>query len=134
MTPLGTLLHTFRSAAVTEREKGSYFEELIVRYLSHEASYRDLYSQVWRYSDWAREQGLDARDTGIDLVAQTRGTGEFHAIQCKLYAETHRLQKSEIDSFFTASGKRPSPIASSSAAPTCGASTPRRPCATSSRR
>jgi predicted helicase len=38
-------------------------------------------------------------------VAQTHGTGEFHAIQCKLYAEEHRLQKSEIDSFFTASGK-----------------------------
>jgi predicted helicase len=107
MTPLQSLLNNFRAAAVTEREKGTYFEELITCYLRHEATYRDLYSDVWRYSDWAEQQGLDKRDTGIDLVARTAGTGEYHAIQCKLYAEDHRLQKSEIDSFFTASGKKP---------------------------
>ncbi len=73
----------------------------------NEAIYRDLYSDVWTYSDWANLQGLDKRDTGIDLVAQTNGTGEYHAIQCKFYAEDYRVQKSDIDSFFTASGKKP---------------------------
>ena len=107
MSPLKNLLYQFRHAAVTEREKGTYFEELICTYLRNEASYRDLYVQVWTYADWAAEQGLDKRDTGIDLVAKTQGTGEYHAIQCKLYAEDHRLQKSDIDSFFTASGKKP---------------------------
>lgn len=48
-----------------------------------------------------------ARDTGIDLVAKTDGTGEYHAIQCKLYAEDYRIQKKDIDSFFTASGRKP---------------------------
>lgn len=107
MTPLQTLLHTYRLASITEREKGTYFEDLICTYLRNEATYRDLYSQVWTYAAWAREQGLDARDTGIDLVAQTQGTGEFHAIQCKFYAEDYRVQKGDIDSFFTASGKKP---------------------------
>lgn len=107
MTPLKTLLDSFRTAAVTEREKGTYFEELILAYLRNEAIYRDLYSEVWTYSDWANLQGLDKRDTGIDLVAQTNGTGEYHAIQCKFYAEDYRVQKSDIDSFFTASGKKP---------------------------
>ena len=106
MTALQQLLATFRTAAVTEREKGTYFEELIIQYLKHEASYHDLYSNVWTYANWARGQGLDARDSGIDLVAQTRGTDEFHAIQCKFYGENHRIQKADIDSFFTASGKR----------------------------
>ena len=32
---------------------------------------------------------------------------EVHAIQCKLYAPDHRVQKADIDSFFTASGKKP---------------------------
>jgi murein DD-endopeptidase MepM/ murein hydrolase activator NlpD len=50
---------------------------------------------------------LDARDTGIDLVARTQGTNEFHAIQCKQYSEDYRVQKKDIDSFFTASGKKP---------------------------
>lgn len=107
MAALHDLLNTYRNASVTEREKGTYFEELICTYLRNEATYRDLYSKVWTYADWAREQGLDGRDTGIDLVAQTQGTNEFHAIQCKFYAEDYRVQKADIDSFFTASGKKP---------------------------
>jgi predicted helicase len=106
MTILNNLLDSFRNAAVTEREKGTYFEELICTYLRNEAIYRDLYSDVWTYADWAIQQGLDKRDTGIDLVAKTNGTGEYHAIQCKFYAEDYRVQKSDIDSFFTASGKK----------------------------
>jgi predicted helicase len=105
-TALGRLLNEFRNAAQSEREKGTYFEELISCYLRNEATYRDLYSDVWTYAEWAKLQELDARDTGIDLVAKTQGTNEFHAIQCKLYAEDYKLQKSDIDSFFTASGKK----------------------------
>ncbi|HAB63191.1 MAG TPA: damage-inducible protein, partial [Pseudomonas sp.] len=107
MSGLSALLDTYRSTSVTEREKGTYFEELICTYLRNEAKYRDLYDKVWTYSNWAKEQGLDGRDTGIDLVARTQGTGEYHAIQCKLYAKDYRVQKKDIDSFFTASGKAP---------------------------
>ncbi|SMF52482.1 DEAD/DEAH box helicase [Pseudogulbenkiania subflava] len=108
MSALSSLLDTFRSAAVTEREKGTYFEELFVCYLRNEATYRDLYSDVWTYADWAEQygQGWNKKDTGIDLVAQT-ATGEYHAIQCKFYAEDYKVQKADIDSFFTASGKKP---------------------------
>ena len=106
MTALETLLNTYRQASQTEREKGTYFEDLICTYLRNEASYRDLYSNVWTYAEWAEEQKLDKRDTGIDLVAKTQGTGEYHAIQCKFFAEDYRVQKSDIDSFFTASGKK----------------------------
>jgi predicted helicase len=107
MTALLEILDSYRSAALSEREKGTYFEELILCYLRNEATYRDLYSDVWTYSDWAAQQGLDKRDAGIDLVARTAGTNEIHAIQCKLYAADYRLQKADIDSFFTASGKKP---------------------------
>ena len=107
MSPLKKLLDSYRNAAATEREKGTYFEELILCYLRNEATYRDLYSDVWTYAEWAGQQGIDKRDTGIDLVAKTAGAGEFHAIQCKLYAEDYRLQRNDIDSFFTASGKKP---------------------------
>ena len=107
MSALASLLDSYRNASVTEREKGTYFEELICTYLRNEAQYRDLYEQVWTYSDWAKEQGVDGRDIGIDLVARTQGTKEFHAIQCKLYAQNYRVQKGDIDSFFTASGQKP---------------------------
>jgi len=106
MSALQTLLENFRKDSQTEREKGTYFEELITLYFKYEPSYQDLYSNVWTYSDWADIQALTKRDTGIDLVAQTHGTNEFHAIQCKFYAADYRIQKSDIDSFFTASGKK----------------------------
>jgi len=105
MSALAALLDSYRSASVTEREKGTYFEELICVYLRNEAKYRDLYDKVWTYADWAKEQGLSGKDAGIDLVARTQGTGEYHAIQCKLYAADYKVQKKDIDSFFTASGK-----------------------------
>lgn len=107
MSALSSLLDSFRAAAVTEREKGTYFEELVCVYLRNEATYRDLYEKVWTYAEWAKERDLSGKDTGIDLVARTQGTGEYHAIQCKLYAEDYRVQKKDIDSFFTASGKAP---------------------------
>ncbi|AFK68634.1 MAG: DEAD/DEAH box helicase [Pseudomonas putida] len=107
MSALSALLTTYRSASVTEREKGTYFEELVCTYLRNEATYRDLYEKVWTYAQWAKEQGLSGKDAGIDLVARTQGTGQYHAIQCKLYAEDYKVQKKDIDSFFTASGKTP---------------------------
>jgi predicted helicase len=104
-TALETLLNGYRKAAKTEREKGTYFEELISCYLKHEPRYVDLYASVWPYAEWARKHGVDGRDTGIDLVAET-ATGDLHAIQCKLFAPDYPLQKGDIDSFFTASGKK----------------------------
>lgn len=64
MSALKKLLDSYRFAAATEREKGTYFEELILCYLRHEAVYRDLYNDVWMYRDWAELQGLDRHDTG----------------------------------------------------------------------
>ncbi|TLD68506.1 damage-inducible protein [Phragmitibacter flavus] len=112
MTPLQNILAKYRATSQTEREKGTYFEELIRTYFRFEASYADLYSDVWLYSDWAKQIGgpqfgFSAKDTGIDLVAKTRGTDEYHAIQCKCYAPDYRVRKADIDSFFTASGQKP---------------------------
>ncbi|MBB5034073.1 DEAD/DEAH box helicase [Prosthecobacter vanneervenii] len=110
-SPLQKILAKYRATSQTEREKGTYFEELIRTYFRFEASYADLYSDVWLFADWAKEIGtpefgISAKDTGIDLVARTRGTEEYHAIQCKCYAPDYRVMKGDIDSFFTASGKK----------------------------
>ena len=91
MNSLNDLVATYRVTSKTEREKGTYFEELIRTYFRHEPRFADLYSDVWLYSDWAREIGgpefgLSAKDTGIDLVARTQGTGEYHANEIVLLA------------------------------------------------
>ena len=107
MTPLQKILAAYRATSQTEREKGTYFEELIRTYFRNEPRFADLYSDVWLFADWAKAHGFNAKDTGIDLVAKTHGTEEFHAIQCKCFAPDYRVRKADIDSFFTASGQKP---------------------------
>lgn len=105
MSVLEGVLAGFRVDAISERDKGTDFEQLVLVYLRHEPFYQDLYEKVWTYGEWAALQGYTSKDTGIDLVAET-ATGEFHAIQCKNYAPKYKIAKSDIDSFFTASGRR----------------------------
>ena len=114
MSALQTLLASFRkqtqnAAYQGRRDQGTAFEHLMVAYFQIEPCYKELYQNVQPYGTWAAEHlnELDlggATDAGIDLVATTF-TGEHHAIQCKNYAPDLTLQKKDIDSFFTASGK-----------------------------
>ncbi|MGK7871461.1 DEAD/DEAH box helicase [Falsiroseomonas sp. E2-1-a20] len=105
---LRDLLEKYRAGSSSEREKGTYFERLVKVWLEHAPTQRAQFSRVLMFSDWAKENGFDQRDTGIDLVAQLADSADdWCAIQCKFYAEGHRIQKADIDSFFTASGKRP---------------------------
>lgn len=99
------ILAELRDASMDERDKGDLFERLTKRWLEVDPSYSDFFEKVWLFPDWAEEVGKPKNDTGIDLVARERETGDYWAIQCKFYAENARLDKPEIDSFFTASGK-----------------------------
>ena len=104
MSAFFDLINTYRLIAKTEREKGTYFELLCIKYFENEPFYADLFTAVQTYTEWAKEQGLSGKDTGIDLVATTKD-GEFHAIQCKLYAEDSTVSRNEINSFITAASK-----------------------------
>jgi predicted helicase len=99
---LESLLDEFRNYSTSEREKGALFENFIAKYLKTDPQYSQL-ENVWRWSDWPFAWG---QDDGIDLVAQDRDSGEYWAIQCKFYGPDERIEKKEIDSFFTASGRK----------------------------
>ncbi|EPV9121880.1 DEAD/DEAH box helicase family protein [Pseudomonas aeruginosa] len=103
MTTLNDILSAFRDAARSNREMGDKFERLIAAYLLADPQFSDRLADVWLWSEWPDRSGMDV---GIDLVARERGTGDYWAIQCKFYDPGHTLQKADIDSFFTASGKR----------------------------
>ncbi|WP_411684000.1 DEAD/DEAH box helicase [Acinetobacter indicus] len=104
MSSFFDLINTYRTTAKTEREKGTYFELLCIKYFENEPYYADLFSKVQTYTEWAKEQELSGKDTGIDLVATTKD-GEFHAIQCKLYDADRKVSKDEINSFLAAASK-----------------------------
>ena len=104
---LQNLLNSYREAAHTERDKGTYFERLSIAYLTHDPVQVEQYEDVKPYATWAIEQGWDGRDTGIDLVAKLKEEDGYAAIQCKFYNAAYRIRKEDIDSFISASGKEP---------------------------
>ena len=82
--------------------KGEFFEKVMRQYFLADPIYKDSFSEVYLWNEWAALKGLEGTDTGIDLVAQER-TGGYCAIQCKCYGPNTRIQKPHIDSFITAS-------------------------------
>ena len=104
MTTIFDLLEQFRQAKTSNRDLGDKFERLIANYLVTDPQYADQFDAVWLWPEWPDRTGADV---GIDLVARDRYTGEYCAIQCKFFDPNSTLQKSDIDSFFTASGKHP---------------------------
>ena len=102
-TSIQEVLKELDLSSTSGRDKGDKFERLIAAYLRTDTSWSSRFGKVWLWSEWPERAGKP--DTGIDLVAQERETGSFAAIQCKFYGPDHTLQKSDIDSFFTASGK-----------------------------
>lgn len=92
-------------SSTSERDKGTKFERFLKRYLEVEPKYADQFSNVWMWQEWPARAGRP--DTGIDLVAEDRYTGELTAIQAKFFDPSRPLQKQAIDSFFTELGKAP---------------------------
>jgi len=96
------VIEEFRSVP-TNAERGELFERLMVDYFFLDPTLSVEYDAVRRWPDWDHNAGT--HDTGIDLVARRKDTGEWTAIQCKFFDPKHFLGKADIDSFFTASGK-----------------------------
>ena len=102
---LDALLDEYRARAKSEREKGTLFEELTRQFLLHDARFAHQFKEIYLWGEWPERR---TGDTGIDLVAiPVDPSAGPVAIQCKFYALGHRIQKADIDSFLSASGKEP---------------------------
>ncbi len=99
MSPLDRLLESYRTAAISERDKGTAFEKLVA-----DPVQAKRFARVEPWPDWTRRRQQDRRDTGIDLVA-TRHDGGLAAIQCKFFDADRSIRKEDIDSFISASAK-----------------------------
>jgi predicted helicase len=105
MTTIHELLDEYAQMARDTREKGLLLERLARAYLTTDPLWTARFEGVWLWQDWPGRNGKV--DTGIDLVATERYGGGVCAIQCKFYDPSHSIDKGDIDSFFTASGKHP---------------------------
>ncbi|MBT1674265.1 DEAD/DEAH box helicase [Curtobacterium flaccumfaciens] len=97
------LLDVYATMAPDKRSKGRLFERLTRAYLTTDPKWTARFDEVWLWQDWPDRNGKT--DTGIDLVARERHGGGLCAIQCKFHDPENTVQKSDLDSFFTASGK-----------------------------
>lgn len=99
------LIKEIDSDEYTQRDRGTLFELLSKAYFKHEPMYRQLFDEVWMLNEVPEEYEIAKHDTGVDLVARKRGTGELIAIQCKYYGKDATISKGIIDSFLNELGK-----------------------------
>lgn len=98
------LLDTLFYGGLDQRDKGDKFERLMRSYLLTDPEWASQFSDVWLWKDYP---GRDGRiDTGIDLVAQAKHTGELTAIQCKFIDPETTVSKQHLDSFIADSSRR----------------------------
>ena len=98
-------LRQIRENAWSSRQLGTEFERFVKRYLKVEPSYASQFSDVWLWSECPFAKGSDV---GIDLVARTN-FGEYVAIQAKCYQPGTQVDKADVDTFLSASGKQIAP-------------------------
>ena len=102
-----TTLDHIRSISSSTVEQGRLFERLMKKFFALDPIYKDRFSDVWLWSEWAvARPGFAGSDTGIDLVAAEH-QGGYCAIQCKCYAPGTRISKAQLDSFISASARDP---------------------------
>lgn len=89
-----------------QRDRGTLFELLVAAYLEKEPMYARLFDKVWKLNEVPVDYNIPRKDTGVDLVARKRETGELVAVQCKFYSEDTTIRKEHIDSFLNEVGKQ----------------------------
>jgi predicted helicase len=104
MTALRRILDKFKKDSTNTVEQGAKFEKLTKFFLENDNRYKDRFSKVWLWKHFPENEGKV--DTGIDIVAKEKFSDGYCAIQSKFFDEKTRVEKDNIDSFFTASGKK----------------------------
>lgn len=99
------IVQSLEREKMVQRDRGTLFELLITAYLKNEPMYARLFDEIWMLNEVPGEYKIPKKDTGVDLVARNRETGELVAVQCKYYSKDTTIQKSHIDSFLNEVGK-----------------------------
>ncbi len=96
------VLSELAAGAENMSDKGRQFERLVKAFLEQDKTQFQRFSRVWLWADWPGNGGR--HDTGIDLVAEERESGDLTAIQCKFYLPGSSIGLAEVNKFLTAYG------------------------------
>lgn len=104
MATFSQIINKFRNEALSKRDEGKRFERLMQAYLKTTAIYEGLFEEVWLWMEFPFHDQFGGKDIGIDLVAKTFAD-DYWAVQCKCFAEDCYINKSDVDTFLSTSGK-----------------------------
>lgn len=89
-----------------EKEKGDYFENVVVWFLKHSPIYKNLINpkKVYLFKDWDHKEKWRV-ESGVDIVAETI-SGELWAVQAKGYQPHNRLKIGDIRNWLNDSSRK----------------------------
>ncbi len=96
---VGVAYQRILDEATSPAQKGRWFEHLFMECVQGLKEFE--VADIWTWRDWPDRlavTGRDGRDWGVDLVAELRD-GSRVAIQCKCYADPHRVSKNDVAGF-----------------------------------
>ena len=94
------LLRTLDKQSENTAQKGKAFEQLVKAFIEQDKAQSERFDSVWLWSEWEGNQ--NRHDTGIDLVARERDTGNLVAIQCKFFSPDTTISLAEVNKFLAA--------------------------------
>lgn len=77
----GAVINRIDEVSENTKEKGDLFEKVVQAFIRQDKARGERFSHVWRWREWPDRNNRP--DTGIDLVARERDSGNLVAIQCK---------------------------------------------------
>ncbi|MGL5796621.1 MAG: DEAD/DEAH box helicase [Cetobacterium sp.] len=101
---LESVLKHLEDISFSSRDKGDRFENLIKNWFLSAPLYCDNIEKIWLWNEFPYRDQFGGSDSGIDLVIHTQ-ENEYWAVQCKFYKSTSKIDKADIDTFITTSGK-----------------------------
>ena len=94
------LLRNLDTQSENTAQKGMAFERLVKAFIEQDKAQSKRFDKVWLWSEWPGNQ--NRHDTGIDLVARERETGNLVAIQCKFFRPDTHISLAEVNKFLAA--------------------------------
>lgn len=91
-----TILTKIRKESKNTAELGFKFEKLTKDFLTTDKHYANRFEKIWLWKEYPKNDG---HDTGIDIVAKERVSGNLCAIQCKCYADDGTLDMKSVSTF-----------------------------------
>lgn len=101
---LENILKHLEEISFSKKDKGDRFESLIKNWFLSAPLYCDNIEKIWLWNEFPYRDQFGGKDTGIDLVIHTQ-EDEYWAVQCKFYKSESRIDKKDIDTFISTSGK-----------------------------